>query len=190
MTIEEIKSGLSALATQFNPFSEESKLILGAVEVLEQDPCDNAVSRQAVLDYIHRILNQGTGKKKSFEFIQKYVEKLPPVNPQYTENEIQKMQDLEQAELEKAYELGKAEGQKSEGQGMTSNEMALMANIAVDMQKKEVNDVLDKLKSEIENHCGLVKENHCKYCSYCNSVMEVRDILAIINKYKAESEDK
>ena len=40
------------------------------------------VERQAVLDYIHRILNQGMGKKKSFEFIQKYVEKLSPVNTQ------------------------------------------------------------------------------------------------------------
>ena len=46
----------------------------------ETQPCD-AVSREAVLGYVHRILNQGTGKKKSFEFIQKYVEKLPPVTP-------------------------------------------------------------------------------------------------------------
>ena len=44
--------------------------------------CTDAISRQAVLDYIHRILNQGTGKKKSFEFIRKYVEKLLPINPQ------------------------------------------------------------------------------------------------------------
>lgn len=43
--------------------------------------CD-LISRQAVMDYIHRILNQGTGKKKSFEFIQKYVEKLPSIKPQ------------------------------------------------------------------------------------------------------------
>ena len=38
MTIGEIKSGLSALAKQFNPSSEESKLILGAVEALAQEP--------------------------------------------------------------------------------------------------------------------------------------------------------
>ena len=52
-----------------------------AFKALEQEPCEDAISRQAVLDYIHRIFNQGTGKKKSFEFIQKYVEKLPPVTP-------------------------------------------------------------------------------------------------------------
>jgi hypothetical protein len=34
--------------------------------------------------------------------------KLPPVQP-YTEAEIQKMQELEQAELEKAFKLGKAD---------------------------------------------------------------------------------
>jgi predicted aldo/keto reductase-like oxidoreductase len=54
--------------------------------------------------------------------------------------------------------------------------------------QKQVNSVLDKIKAEIENHCGLVKENHCRYCSYCNSVMGVREILKIIDKYKAESE--
>ena len=49
-------------------------------------------------------------------------------------------------------------------------------------------DVLDKISAEIENHCGLTKENHCKYCPYCNSLMGVRELLEIIDKYKAESE--
>ena len=71
----------------------------------------DTISRRAVLKYINRILNQGMGKKKSFEFIQKYVEKLPPVTPKYTNAEIQKIQELEQAQLEKAYELGKTETQ-------------------------------------------------------------------------------
>lgn len=33
---------------------------------------------------------------------------------------------------------------------MTNNEMALMASIAVDMQKNEVNSVLDKIRAEVE----------------------------------------
>lgn len=49
-------------------------------------------------------------------------------------------------------------------------------------------DIVDKIRAEIENHCGLTKENHCKYCSYCNSVMGVREILEIIDKCKTESE--
>lgn len=50
-------------------------------------------------------------------------------------------------------------------------------------------DALDKIRAEIENHCGLTKENHCRYCSYCNSVMGIREILEIIDKYKAKSEE-
>lgn len=49
--------------------------------------------------------------------------------------------------------------------------------------------VLDKIRDEIENHCGLTKENHCRYCSYCNNLMGVREILEIIDKYKGESEN-
>ena len=50
--------------------------------------------------------------------------------------------------------------------------------------------ILDKIREEIENHCGLAKENHCRYCSYCTNLMGVREILETIDKYKAESEDK
>ena len=53
----------------------------------------------------------------------------------------------------------------------------------------EQDPILDKIRVKIENHCGLAKEDHCKYCSYCNSLMGVREILGIIDKYKAESEN-
>ena len=43
------------------------------------------IERQAVLSYIDRILHQGTGKNKSFEFMQKYVEELPSVTPVITD---------------------------------------------------------------------------------------------------------
>ena len=45
-------------------------------------------------------------------------------------------------------------------------------------------DNLDKIRDEIESYCGLLKENHCRYCSYCNCVMGVREILEVIDKYK------
>ena len=41
---------------------------------------------------------------------------------------------------------------------------------------------LDGVRAEVESHCGLVKEGHCRYCSYCNSVMGVREILEIIDR--------
>ena len=64
-------------------------------------------------------------------------------------------------------------------------EMALMTDIAIDMQDKKVDEVLDKIRSEIEevyndrprsyNHTQR-KELFCK-------------IIEIIDKYKAESEE-
>lgn len=68
------------------------------------------------------------------------------------------------------------------------NSLRAIKNKVIEAFEKE--DVLDKIRTEIENHCGLIKENHCRYCSYCNCVMGVREILEIIEKYKAESEDK
>ena len=78
MTIGEIKSGLSALAKQFNPSSEENKLILGAVEALEQKSCEDAISRQAVLDIAKSSKSNWIDNSVLF----KRVNFLPPVNPQ------------------------------------------------------------------------------------------------------------
>lgn len=41
---------------------------------------DDLISRQAVLSYISRIQNQGMGKQKSFEFIEKFVSNILPVS--------------------------------------------------------------------------------------------------------------
>lgn len=69
--------------------------------------------------------------------------------------------------------------------GMQKQEALEMAIKALEQEF-----VIDKIRAEIENHCGLTKENHCRYCSYCNNLMGVREILETIDKYKAESEDK
>lgn len=59
---------------------------------------------------------------------------------------------------------------------MTSNEMALMANIAVDMQKNEVNAVLDKIRAEIAQlQDGWFKETEGWWC--------YEKALQIIDKY-------
>ena len=71
---------------------------------------------------------------------------------------------------------------------MTNNEMALMANIAVDMQKNEVNAVLDKIRDEIEqkikkrpglNHSRMERERN-------DAFLETLDI---IDKYSKEQEE-
>lgn len=42
---------------------------------------DDHISRQAALGYIERVLTIGTGKKKSLEYIRKYIEALPSAQP-------------------------------------------------------------------------------------------------------------
>lgn len=73
---------------------------------------------------------------------------------------------------------------------MTDNEMALMlASVAVDMQDKDVNDVLDKIRTEIEDFEEEVFHRTKDYSDYA----AVRYCLEIIDKHiekhKAESEE-
>ena len=61
---------------------------------------------------------------------------------------------------------------------MTENEMALMlASVAVDMQDKDVNDVLDKIRAEIE-----------EIETYDGLYIDRAYVLQIIDEYRAESE--
>lgn len=50
--------------------------------------------------------------------------------------------------------------------------------------------ILDKIRAKIKNHCGLAKEDRCKYCYRCNNVLGVKEILDIIDKCKAESKEQ
>ena len=62
---------------------------------------------------------------------------------------------------------------------MTSNELAIIANIA----KNEVNEVLDKIRAEI------MKLQTYKMFEGEDAVyVECEDVLQVIDKYKAESE--
>ena len=83
-----------------------------AITELEQEPCTDAISRQAAINVAVDAVDDWDGgcNKTREEYIRKALETLPPVTPQYTDAEIQKMQDLEFAEIQKAYEIGKAEG--------------------------------------------------------------------------------
>ena len=47
---------------------------------------------------------------------------------------------------------------------------------------------LDKIRAEIASHCG-VNTDYCDSCRFCTDSMGVREILQIIDKYRAESEE-
>ena len=91
------------------------------IKALKQEPCKDAVSRQAILNKIKEVcfskewvqFRIDYGSHGQRDFLINYIEQLPSVTPQYTDAEIQKMQELEQAEIQKAYELGKASQPKT-----------------------------------------------------------------------------
>lgn len=69
----------------------------------------DTIYRQAAIDTIKRTDVEGISLNDVIavtEVIARAVEKLPSAQP-YTDEEIQKMQDMEQAQLEKAFELGR-----------------------------------------------------------------------------------
>lgn len=101
-----------------------------------EEPCENCISRQATIDALWKALFEYEDKteKQFLEseeldvydwfqhriFVQNMSDidrqtilNMPSVTPKYTEAKIQKIQEMEQAEIEKAYELGKAEQQKT-----------------------------------------------------------------------------
>jgi hypothetical protein len=101
------------------------------LKLLEQQTCEDAISKHAVLETIDNRIEQI--KRDADEINKSYSHlsfaegvydgycrlkcdlwDLPSVTPKFTDTEIQKMQDLEQAQLDKAYGLGKAEVQPCE----------------------------------------------------------------------------
>lgn len=45
--------------------------------------------------------------------------------------------------------------------------------------------VLDKIRAEIANHCG-VNTDYCDSCRFCTDSIGVREILQIIDKYRTK----
>ena len=74
---------------------------------------------------------------------------------------------------------------------MTNNEMVLMANIAIDMQKNEVNEVLDKIRAEIEQTTSrytISRERDAMgQVEWSDRLIKENEVLEIIDKYKTES---
>lgn len=99
--------------------------------VIDAFTCEDCISRNRVImlideateKYPYKIIglpdtysNYNQGWADACEWLYANIESdnVPSVTPKFTDTEIQKMQELEQAQLEKAYELGKEEMQPSE----------------------------------------------------------------------------
>ena len=65
----------------------------------------DTIDRQAAIDAIEEYFN-GLPIAVHYDMIA-IIHNLPPAQPAFTDEEIQKMQDMRQAEVEKAFELGR-----------------------------------------------------------------------------------
>lgn len=117
--------------------------IENAIEALEQKPCEDCISRQAVLEFIRKQIDHSLW---AYTKLVNAIEDLPPVIPQHAEAEIQKMQEMEQAEIQKAYELG----------------------------KEDKIDVLDKIRAEIDG-AKMPKNRMCFFRDGIEYALEIID---------------
>ena len=78
---------------------------------LAKDLVNDCISRKAAIDEVINLWADKPFGNPALVEIKDCIEKLPPAQP-YTDEEIQKMQDIEQAQLDKAYEMGKADAMR------------------------------------------------------------------------------
>ena len=88
---------------------EWARLRMSELPSVQPELCEDAVSREAVSKWLKQYGQDVLHGKYKFSlmYIWKNIMELPSVHPTYTDAEAQKMQDLHQAEIEKAFELGK-----------------------------------------------------------------------------------
>lgn len=74
--------------------------------ILETQPCEDCVSRAYIEPIVEELENICIYADEYILSLLASIKNAPSVTPKFTDEEIQKMQELEQAQLEKAYELG------------------------------------------------------------------------------------
>lgn len=95
MNNQEIIANLNMISVAFvEPVTKEQRKLIddtfdNAKKALEQEPCDNAVSRQAALDAMYELCNTGESLEENpwrdnphIDAITDAINNLPPVNPQ------------------------------------------------------------------------------------------------------------
>ena len=103
------------------PYSpdEVAEALEMVIKALEQQPCEDCISRQAVLDVINfedEWLFDANGHNANthiaFSGLESRVKALPSVTPKYTDEEIDKAQAVEQAYVDKMVELAVEESRQ------------------------------------------------------------------------------
>lgn len=151
-----------------NPALVEIKDCIEKLSPVTLQPCGDAISREELLKAIDTWDKFGYTETGCFvrepkgdyvpyihyDDVIKSINGMPPVTPKFTDAEIQKMQDLEFAEIQKAYEIGKAENPNRwvsviEDIKSEINELSELDHIEPTYEdcKRDVLEILDKYKA-------------------------------------------
>lgn len=114
MTKEEAKVFMLQFNTDKRLNSSEHEAVRVAIKVLEQESCEDCISRAGALRH-RRIIYDDDGIGYNVVSVDE-IEKLPSVTPKYTDEEIDRAQAVEQAYIDKMVELTVEELKRPKGE--------------------------------------------------------------------------
>lgn len=123
------------------------------IQALEQQPCEDCISRQKMLDGLASIAKakaKSDAQKALMGRVMFFTEQLPSVKPKYTDEEIDRAQAVEQAYVDKMVELAVEETKRPKGKWI---------EIEID-----AGEFIYKCTK-----CGMRVINPYKYCPNCGS---------------------
>ncbi len=115
-----------------------------AIEALKQEPCEDAISRAELKKWLDMNFSFG-GAARKLELFDRLDKELPPVTPQPKTDDIKKSnfsQEQYKADLQSAYDCGKASVKPCKGERMTEKEFS----------KEFQNELLNLLEMCFERH--------------------------------------
>lgn len=106
MTREEAIKGLKVLRKDFSGYKPNEEMFDMAIKALEQEPCEDAVSRQEVFEQINCWIGDGEYRyTNATDYLNKRIKALSPVTPkEKTGRWIRKVAEIENDDLRITYE--------------------------------------------------------------------------------------
>lgn len=142
-----------------------------AIKALDQEPCDNAVSRRDVLDLAKKGILISNG---NYESVCKAINELPPVNPQSCEDAISRQYLIDIATKDGAYDYVSAQEianaphvtpQPKTGHWIDDNENEIGAQYGIHLYKcSECDEYANAFVGGTEDWWDLEKPNYCPNC--------------------------
>jgi hypothetical protein len=165
---------------------------------LEQEPCEDCISREEVCDYIAEFVNHEYATDREREMVEHIIggiQHLPSIQPKVIERDaISRKAAIDALKYVLSIE--------TDG-GLDKHKIVILLNAIYNAQKKAIEDlpsiqpktdVLDKIRAEIEKTTSrytISRERGAMgQVEWSDRLIKESEVLEIIDKYEAESEDE